>query len=60
MTCPETGVITVCFLLGNEQPGCDLQDSPGGLILPSSFPQVLSRESESTGEAAEIHLYAYR
>ena len=27
MTCPETGVITACFLLGNEQPGCDLQDS---------------------------------
>ena len=27
MTCPETGVITVHFLLGNEQLGYDLQDS---------------------------------
>ena len=38
MTCPETGVITVCFLLGNEQPGCDLQDSP---VQRGSYPSIV-------------------
>ena len=38
MTCLETGVITACFLLGNEQPGCDLQGSP---VRRGSYPSIV-------------------
>ena len=38
MTCPETGVIMACFLLGNEQPGCYLKDS---LVWRGSYPSIV-------------------
>ena len=36
--CPEAGVISVCFLLGNEWPGCGLQDSPA---QRGSYPSIV-------------------
>ena len=39
MTCPEAGVISVCFLWGFKIPL-----PRGSLILPLSFPQALSTE----------------
>ena len=48
-------MIRVCFLLGNEQPGYDLQGSP---VQRGSYPSVVisidtKHSSESTGEVAE-------
>ena len=31
-------MVTVCFLLGDEQPGCDLQDSPA---QRGSYPSIV-------------------
>ena len=39
MACLEEGVVSVCFLLGNEQPRYDLQGSP---VWRGSYPSVVS------------------
>ena len=46
MACLEEEVISVCFLLGNEQPRYDLQGSPvwRGLILLLVSSQALNTE----------------
>ena len=54
MTCLEAGVIRVCFLLGDEYPGCDLQDSP---VQRGSYPSTVvsigtKQSPESIGEVA--------
>ena len=36
--CLEVGVISVCFLLGDEQPGYDLQGSP---VRRGSYPSIV-------------------
>ena len=38
MACLEEGVISVCFLLGDEQPRYDLQGSP---VWRGSYPSVV-------------------
>ena len=38
MACLEEGVISVCFLLGNESPRYDLQGSP---VWRGSYPSVV-------------------
>ena len=38
MACLEEGVISVCFLLGDEQPSYDLQGSP---VWKGSYPSVV-------------------
>ena len=38
VACLEEGVISVCFLLGDEQPSYDLQGSP---VWKGSYPSVV-------------------
>ena len=46
-------MISVCFLLGDEQPGYDLQGPEGVLFFHCSSHRHYAGSSESTGEAAE-------
>ena len=55
MACLEEGVISVCFLLGDESPRYDLQGSP---VWRGSYPSVVvfigtKQSSESIGKVAE-------
>ena len=55
MTCLEARVIRLCFLLGDELPGYDLQGSP---VQRGSYPSVVvsigaKQSSESIREVAK-------
>ena len=47
MACLEEGVISVCFLLGDEQPRYDLQGSP---VWRGSYPSVVFIGTKQSSE----------